>query len=494
MSKVEVNTVEPQCGNTLTVGKACGSVRTASNNIQASDGGNLISQSGTTITLGASGDTVSLASGASQSGFGRAGSVDWQTTIQTSTPFTAVSGKGYFINTTSGAITMNLPSSPSVGDIVAVKDYAGTFDDNNLTIGRGGSNMNGSASDTVRNTENESLTLVYADATKGWLSVEEGTGFVGETFVVATGGTITTSGDYKIHTFTGPGTFCVSQLATSTSNKIADYLVVGGGGGSASTPQGGVGLGGGGGGGFRFYANTSNNPQSGNPASPINNAGASPNTEVTLSVTSYPITVGAGGAKNPTPSPSVQGNQGISTVFSTVTSAGGGGGANDGGGGGPGGSGGGNANNHPAGAGTGNTPPVSPPQGNAGGGPGASSPGWGGAGGGGAMAAGAAPGGSPGGNGGAGGGVTGFGSGNGQCASCIQYFSGGGGGGSRGTAGSAGLGGAGAGISGGGATANAGTANTGGGAGGSAGSASPGGEGAGNNGGSGIVVIRYKYQ
>ena len=454
-----------------------------------------------TTTLGDSGDTFTIPAGVTitnngtQTGFGRLGSVNWDTSIKTTT-FTAVSGNGYFCNTSGGAFTVNLPSSPSVGDIVAIKDYGSSFQTNNLTIGRGGSNMNGSANDSIRNTENESLTLVYADATKGWLAVEEGTGFVGETFVVATGGTITTSGDFKIHTFTGPGTFEVTQLATTSANNISDYLVVGGGGGSASTPSGGVGVGGAGGGGFRFYA-APNNPQSGNPAAPINNSGASPNTEVTLSVTSYPITVGAGGAKNPTPSPSTQGNQGASSVFSTVTSAGGGGGANDGGGGGPGGSGGGNANNHPAGAGTGNTPPVSPPQGNAGGGPGARSPGWGGAGGGGAMAAGAAPGGSPGGNGGAGGGVTGFGSGNGQCSSCIQYFSGGGGGGSRTTpngAGSGGLGGGTPGISGGASTAPAGTANTGGGAGGSAGSGSPGGEGAGNNGGSGIVVIRYKYQ
>ena len=58
MSKIEVNTVEPQCGTTLTVGESGGSVRTGSNNLQASDGGNLISQSGTTITLGASGDTI----------------------------------------------------------------------------------------------------------------------------------------------------------------------------------------------------------------------------------------------------------------------------------------------------------------------------------------------------------------------------------------------------------------------------------------------------
>ena len=122
-----------KCGTTVTVGAASDGVRTGANNLQAADGGNLISQCGTTITLGASGDTINLASGASQSGFGRNGSVNWQTTIKTG-DFTAVSGEGYFINTTSGDITMTLPSSPSVGSIVAFKDYAGTFDTNNLII------------------------------------------------------------------------------------------------------------------------------------------------------------------------------------------------------------------------------------------------------------------------------------------------------------------------------------------------------------------------
>ena len=138
MSKIEVNTVEPQCGTTLTVGKTCGSVRTASNNLQASDGGNLISQSGTTITLGASGDTVQLASGASQSGFGRSGSVDWQTgSIKTST-FTAASGEGYFADTSSGGFSMNLPAG-TAGAIVAVADYTRTFATGNLTIVPNGS-------------------------------------------------------------------------------------------------------------------------------------------------------------------------------------------------------------------------------------------------------------------------------------------------------------------------------------------------------------------
>ena len=73
------NNVVNKCGTTVTVGAASDGIRSAGNNLQASDGGNLISQCGTTVTLGASGDTVTLASGASQSGFGRAGSVDWQT-------------------------------------------------------------------------------------------------------------------------------------------------------------------------------------------------------------------------------------------------------------------------------------------------------------------------------------------------------------------------------------------------------------------------------
>jgi len=82
-------------------------------------------QSGSTLTVGGPGTAVTLGSGATQSGFGRTGTVDWCTTAKTS-PLTVVSGNGYFINTTSGAITVTLPASPSAGDIVAVKDYTGT--------------------------------------------------------------------------------------------------------------------------------------------------------------------------------------------------------------------------------------------------------------------------------------------------------------------------------------------------------------------------------
>ena len=59
--------------------------------------------------------------------------VNWQS-VQT-TGFTAVAGNGYFVDTTSGAITVTLPASATLGDQIAIKDYAGTFASNNLTIG-----------------------------------------------------------------------------------------------------------------------------------------------------------------------------------------------------------------------------------------------------------------------------------------------------------------------------------------------------------------------
>ena len=95
------------------------------------------------------------------------GTVDWCTTAKTS-PFTSVSGKGYFINTTSGGVTITLPSSPSAGDIVSIKDYAGTAGTNNITIGRGGSKLvGGCGSCGTISTNNAFVTLIYVDGTKG---------------------------------------------------------------------------------------------------------------------------------------------------------------------------------------------------------------------------------------------------------------------------------------------------------------------------------------
>ncbi len=434
-------------------------------------------RTGSTLTLGECGATVQLATGATQTGFGRTGTVDWCTTAKTS-PFTAVSGDGYFVNTTSGAVTVTLPASPSAGDIVSIKDYANTFDTNNLTICRNGSNISGSTLTPIIDTEGDSITLIYVDATQGWLNIQTDDTVKGAPlFICATGGTISCSGDFRIHTFTGDGTFKINTAPTPANNNVS-YLVVGGGGGSGSS--GGNSAGGGGAGGFR---------EGKTPATPYTASPLVAPAGLPVAAGSYTVTVGAGGAGSDAGSaPEQPGTQGDSSVFSTITSAGGGRGSGPTapGVGGPGASGGGGAGGgFDRAGGCGNTPPVSPPQGNNGGT--SSTPGPAdtqGGGGGGASAAGTP--GTPSVSGNGGNGVST------EITGSAVTRAGGGAGGANTPAGKS-MGSAGSG-GGGGTNANAagdnGTANTGGGAGGPSASASADGA----VGGSGVVIIRYKFQ
>ena len=473
-SIIKVDNIQDQCGSAVVT--KCGASKTLTvtttkaDNYQAADGGNIINQCGTTITLGASGDTIQLACGASQTGFGRTGTVDWDTTAKTAN-FTAVSGNGYFVDTTSGAITVTLPAG-NAGDIVGISDYASTFQTNNLTITPNGTDkINGVNNNAALSTQGLAVSLVYVDSTKGWKSVtgsdNDTTGVI-PTYIVATGGTVTCCGDYKVHTFTSPGTFTVCSVGNPFGSTTVDYLVVAGGGGGARTG------GGGGAGGYRESSGAASGCYTVSPLGACVSA-------LPVTAQGYPISVGGGGAG--TNSDPTNGGTGSSSVFSTITSAGGGGGGainvpagsaggNGGGGGGSGG--------RPGGAG--NTPPVSPPQGNPGG-PSYPGPTRGEGGGGGATATGGTGGNGPGGAGGAG------------ATSSINFTptaraGGGGGGGNPG--GTGGTGGGGAGGFAPGPTAVAGTANTGGGGGGRRLCAeSPT---AGASGGSGIVIIRYKYQ
>jgi len=493
MSKIEVNEIDAQSGTTITVGSACKSVAVPgnvvkTNAVQASDAGNIISQSGTTITIGASGDTVSLASGASQSGFGRAGSVDWQTgSIKTSATFTAASGEGYFVDTSSNAITANLPAG-SAGAIVSFSDYARNFATNALTITPNGSEKIGGVAASVKLIVNgQALTLVYVDGTKGWVNVQNAEDTEqGASFITATGGTITTvnCGACKVHTFTGPGTFCVSAISNLAANNQVSYLVVAGGGGGASRNPGN-GSGGGGAGGFR----EDKSPVTPYTASPLDGAG-----DITVTATSFPIAVGGGGAAGSPVGPSgVDGVTGAVSTFSTITSAGGGGGGNgdtlqpgDPGGSGGGGGGGGVGTPARSAAGAGNTPPTTPPQGNPGGTGAHPSPSGdsNAAGGGGATAAGSAnpPSDGKGGAGGAGATTS-------ITASPVGYAGGGEGAGGCNPGGNpaAPFGGGNGGYPSG--DASAGATNKGGGGGGGRYSGGPSGGGAG---GSGVVIIRYK--
>ena len=457
------------------------------NNIQNQCGANIINENSNTITLGASGDTIALASGASQTGFGRTGTVDWVTTKKTG-DFTAVNGEGYFVDTSSGAITMTLPSSPSAGDIVAAKDYDQTFSTNNFTINRNGEPINGgSAINPVISTTGASIVLIYVDATQGWVPTQDdSSAIVGEDFMAATGGTITTCGNCKIHTFTGPGTFTVCSVSSTAANNLVSYVVVGGAGGGGGAGPGCAcgGAGGGGAGGYREVKS----PVTPYTASPLDGYPSAPN-RVTVTATAFPITVGAGGAGG---AQGLGGSNGATSTFSTITAARGGyggkgaasGAAQQAGGPGGSGGGGGGANGTPPGVGTGGTgndPSVSPPQGNNGGTAPVGSRGGGSGGGataaGGSCAAGGA---------GATSSITGSanaragGGGNGRGSGCGS--SGGAGGGGNGNTGGDG-----------GSPAQAGTANTGGGGGGAGDNNSAPCK-SGGNGGSGIVIIRYKFQ
>ena len=446
-----------------------------------------------TVTLGDSGDTFTIPAGATitnsgtASGFGATGSASWSTTVKT-TDFTATAGIGYFVNTTSGEVDVTLPAG-TAGDVIAVKDYAKTWDTNNcILIANGSEKIGGSTNNATLSTEGLAVTLVYIDSTRGWLITDDGLQSVADTnpYMIATGGTITTSGNDKIHTFTGPGTFTVCTVASCAANNEVSYVVVaGGGGGGQNTPFGSTGAGAGGAGGYR----ETKSPVTPYTASPLDGQPSAPN-RITVTATSFPITVGSGGAGSPCAPGFRRGTQGGTSTFSTISSAGGGGGGSgnnscapgihDGG---PGGSGGGTSEG--GGVGSGNTPPVSPPQGQNGGlgNTGEAAGGGGGAGAVGTSSPGPPSCGQPGGPGGAGvaSSITG---------SPVTRAGGGGGGGvSSQSSGGAGGGGAGATPSA-PQTAGNGTANTGGGGGGgSANDCHTGG-----TGGSGVVIIRYKFQ
>ena len=87
------------------------------------------------------------------------GGTSWQAVATTNA--TMAAGLGYFVDTSSAAITMTLPSSATRGDEISIIDYAGTFDTNNLTVGRNSHKIQGSEADLTVSTERAGFTLVY---------------------------------------------------------------------------------------------------------------------------------------------------------------------------------------------------------------------------------------------------------------------------------------------------------------------------------------------
>ena len=277
---------------------------------------------------------------------------DWVTAIQTSN-FTAAAGKGYFVNTTSQVLYVNLPVGV-VGMEITIQDYAGTFGTNKVILNANGSEkIQGSALEGRINTNNATAVLIYQDATKGWTSQDvqlnattiswaiptgqsltystpspqssqgaAGTTFPTTTFTVTKAGEvisgtatiaglpsgitatqiITGSGAGNILTVTLTGTFSstdytntaltLSGLTVAVPPLLFDYMIIGGGGsGGESSGRGGGGAG-----------------------------GLATGTSQTLS-TSVSVTIGAGGANGP------NGNNGsISSLSGNVSATANGGG------------------------------------------------------------------------------------------------------------------------------------------------------------------------
>ena len=285
-------------------------------------------QSGTTLTLGTSGDTVSIPSGVTLANAGTAtgfASIAWQSTVVTGATHTASANQGIWINTTSNACTLTLPGSPSVGDQLIFSDFLRTWGSNAVTLSLNGSKFQGQTSpDPVYDTAGETVHIVYSGSTQGWIPINDG------------------------------------AVADEVPQAVSiDFLVVAGGAGGGNDDGGG-----GGAGGYRTSTQSIN-----------------PSTAIT-------VTVGDGGAGSGGPSSTGADGSDSSisgTGVTTITSTGGGGGSTGGGqnarNGGSGGGGGGTT--VPSAGGTGNTPSTTPSQGNSGG-AGATSPQRGGGGGGGA--------------------------------------------------------------------------------------------------------------
>ena len=242
---------------------------------------NLITQTNsTTITIGSTGQTISLASGASSSGFGLA----WNPTVQ-STNFTASVNVGYMVNTTTAAITATLPAAPSIGDQVAFVDFNETAATNNITLNPNGLKIDGTTSNTVIKNSGEGVTILYTGTTRGWIPVSAAN----------------------------------EGIAAFASPYSVDFLVIAGGGGGGYATSGG----GGGAGGYRnSYASETSGGGGSSEASLTFNPG-----------TVYTVTVGAGGASSDAggSAGTVGVNSSISgTGITTITSSGGGGGASNG--------------------------------------------------------------------------------------------------------------------------------------------------------------------
>jgi hypothetical protein len=131
--------------------------------------------SGLVAKLGTDGQILTSTGAGTQAAFeDAAAGISWQS-VETGSTMTAVAGNGYPIDTTSNACAITLPSSASLGDQIIFTDYARTWGTNSITLDSNGLNYQGD-DDTFTveyTTDGQSLHIVYADSTKGWIPISD---------------------------------------------------------------------------------------------------------------------------------------------------------------------------------------------------------------------------------------------------------------------------------------------------------------------------------
>ena len=188
-------------------------------------------------TDGTSGQAL-VTNGSGVLSFASAG-LAWQSIVTAST-LNAVSGRGYWINTTSNACTITLPASATNGDTIILADYLRTWGTNAVTINQNSLNFQGfSSPNPIYNTSGQSVTLIYSGATQGWIPTvdDDVTNEVPQAYtidflVVAGGG-----GGGSYAGGAGAGGFRTSSQSVNAGTTIT--VTVGDGG--AGAPNGGGG-------------------------------------------------------------------------------------------------------------------------------------------------------------------------------------------------------------------------------------------------------------
>jgi len=239
----------------------------------------------------------------------------WQS-VQTSN-FTAVSGNAYPVNTTSAAITVTLPASPSAGNTVIITDYAGTAGTNNIIINPNGLKINTVSANYYMTTNRYTVQLTYIDATQGWLvtgavtTIPINTQYTATYFLLAGGGSGSGSG------YAGGGGAGGYVASTFTVSVNTTYTItIGGGGGASANSQAG------------FQGTSSTISGSGiSTITAVGGGGGGFGTGSNAATTGGSGGGGGGGANNGAAGTSGQGFAGGNGVAGGAFGAGGGGGA-----------------------------------------------------------------------------------------------------------------------------------------------------------------------